>query len=198
MTRKKSADLEKTRQTIIDVGLVLLQEKGYNATGIQEIATAANIPKGSFYNYFSSKEDFGVAVINFYTEKHLLEWTTRINSNSQDNEKLIQVFLDITKDYDCSDSQKGCLLGNLAAEISAASDKCRNALAVAIKSFKEVLIKRIITGQANGEFTNAIAPERIADLIWNTWQGSLLELKVKKSIEPLQNNLQTLFNCLSL
>ena len=38
---------------------------------------AAEIPKGSFYNYFSSKEDFGVAVINFYTEKHLLEWTTR-------------------------------------------------------------------------------------------------------------------------
>ena len=63
-----------------------------------------------------------MAVINFYTEKHLLEWTTRINSNSQDNEKLIQVFLDITKDYDCSESQKGCLLGNLAAEISAASN----------------------------------------------------------------------------
>lgn len=197
MSRKNNNEIKKTKDNILEKGLSLFEAKGYNATGIQEIADAAEIPKGSFYNYFSSKEDFGVAVINFYTEKHLLEWTTRINSNSQDNEKLIQVFLDITKDYDCSESQKGCLLGNLAAEISAASDKCRNALAVAIKSFKEVLIERIITGQANGEFTNAIAPERIADLIWNTWQGSLLELKVKKSIEPLQNNLQTLFNCLS-
>ena len=197
MSRKNNNEIKKTKDNILAKGLSLFEAKGYNATGIQEIADAAEIPKGSFYNYFSSKEDFGVAVINFYTEKHLLEWTTRINSNSQDNEKLIQVFLDITEDYDCSESQKGCLLGNLAAEISAASDKCRNALAVAIKSFKEVLIERIITGQANGEFTTAIAPERIADLIWNTWQGSLLELKVKKSIEPLQNNLQTLFNCLS-
>ena len=197
MSRKNNNEIKKTKDNILAKGLSLFEAKGYNATGIQEIADAAEIPKGSFYNYFSSKEDFGVAVINFYTEKHLLEWTTRINSNSQDNEKLIQVFLDITKDYDCSESQNGCLLGNLAAEISAASDKCRNALAVAIKSFKEVLIERIIIGQANGEFTTAIAPERIADLIWNNWQGSLLELKVKKSIEPLQNNLQTLFNCLS-
>ena len=191
----KKTEIKKRR--VIEESAKLFYFNGYINTGLKEILEVCKIPKGSFYNYFSSKEDFGVAVINFYTEKHLLEWTTRINSNSQDNEKLIQVFLDITKDYDCSESQKGCLLGNLAAEISAASDKCRNALAVAIKSFKEVLIERIITGQANGEFTTAIAPERIADLIWNTWQGSLLELKVKKSIEPLQNNLQTLFNCLS-
>ena len=191
----KKTEIKKRR--VIEESAKLFYFNGYINTGLKEILEVCKIPKGSFYNYFSSKEDFGVAVINFYTEKHLLEWTTRINSNSQDNEKLIQVFLDITKDYDCSESQKGCLLGNLAAEISAASDKCRNALAVAIKSFKEVLIERIIIGQANGEFTTAIAPERIADLIWNNWQGSLLELKVKKSIEPLQNNLQTLFNCLS-
>ena len=121
MSRKNNNEIKKTKDNILEKGLSLFEAKGYNATGIQEIADAAEIPKGSFYNYFSSKEDFGVAVINFYTEKHLLEWTTRINSNSQDNEKLIQVFLDITKDYDCSESQKGCLLGNLAAEISAAS-----------------------------------------------------------------------------
>ena len=100
MSRKNNNEIKKTKDNILEKGLSLFEAKGYNATGIQEIADAAEIPKGSFYNYFSSKEDFGVAVINFYTEKHLLEWTTRINSNSQDNEKLIQVFLDITKDYD--------------------------------------------------------------------------------------------------
>ena len=68
---------DENKQHIIRKGLKALYLKGYNATGVQEIANAAGIPKGSFYNYFSSKEDFGVAVINFYTEKHLLEWTTR-------------------------------------------------------------------------------------------------------------------------
>jgi TetR/AcrR family transcriptional repressor of nem operon len=31
---------------------------GFNGCGVQDITAAAEIPKGSFYNYFASKEDF--------------------------------------------------------------------------------------------------------------------------------------------
>ena len=42
--------------------------KGFNHTGIQEILDAADVPKGSFYNYFKNKEDFGLQVIDYFVD----------------------------------------------------------------------------------------------------------------------------------
>ena len=197
MSRKSNDEIKKTKENILEKGLDLLETKGYNATGIQEIADAAGIPKGSFYNYFSSKEDFGVAVIKYYAAKHLVEWIARININSKEKQKLIKVFIDIANDYDCAGSTKGCLLGNLSAEISSASEKCRMALLESMDSFKIVLINRIKEGQANGEFENKIPAEKIVDIIWSVWQGSLLEMKVKKSNSSLNHNMESLFQLLN-
>lgn len=56
---------------IIKDGLKVLYRKGYNATGVKEITDAAGIPKGSFYNYFSTKEDFAVAAMQDFTSREL-------------------------------------------------------------------------------------------------------------------------------
>ena len=43
---------------LLEKGIELLWSKGYNATSVNNIVKEANIPKGSFYFYFNSKEDF--------------------------------------------------------------------------------------------------------------------------------------------
>ena len=68
--KKKDADYsmrQNTRQKILEVGAEIIHLKGYNHTGLQEILQAAGVPKGSFYNYFKNKEDFGLQVIDFFT-----------------------------------------------------------------------------------------------------------------------------------
>ena len=62
---------DENKQHIIRKGLKALYQKGYNATGVQEIANAAEIPKGSFYNYFKNKEDFAVEAMRLFTEREL-------------------------------------------------------------------------------------------------------------------------------
>ena len=42
-----------------------MHRKGYNATGVKDIVDAAGIPKGSFYNYFESKEDFVIQALQY-------------------------------------------------------------------------------------------------------------------------------------
>ncbi|HEX8874632.1 MAG TPA: TetR/AcrR family transcriptional regulator, partial [Nitrosospira sp.] len=64
----KPAKKEFNRENLLNEGVVLLREQGYHGTGLQEILDAVNIPKGSFYNYFDSKEDFGAEVIQHYTD----------------------------------------------------------------------------------------------------------------------------------
>ena len=197
MARKKSADLEKTKQNLLEVGLSLFQQKGFNATGIQEIATLADIPKGSFYNYFSSKEDFGVAVIRYYTEMGTKEWTIRLDMATQNEDSykaLSSVFLEITEKYRCADIKKGCLLGNLAAEISEVSEECRMALHQSVNEYKTILAEHLLVGQQLGKVRSDLPAQRLADLVWDCWQGSLLRMQIEKSVEPVSNALDMLFH----
>src|ERR1700744_4510090 len=55
-----------TREHLIDVGVGLMHRNGYNATGLSDILNAADVPKGSFYHHFSSKEEFAAAVLEQY------------------------------------------------------------------------------------------------------------------------------------
>src|SRR5208337_4914285 len=59
---------EATRQAIIQKGAKLIHSRGFVNTGIQEIITAAGVPKGSFYFYFKNKDDFGASVIDHFSD----------------------------------------------------------------------------------------------------------------------------------
>lgn len=197
MARKKSADLEKTKQLLLEVGLSLFEQQGFHATGIQEIATLADIPKGSFYNYFSSKEDFGVAVIHYYTAINTERWINLLDAATEQEDSykaLSTVFLAITEKYRCAEIKKGCLLGNLAAEISEASEDCRMALQQSVSEYKAILAQRLLIGQQLGKVRSDLPAQRLADLVWDCWQGSLLRMKIEKSVEPVSNDLELLFH----
>ncbi len=62
--RSSQAD---TRDLLLQAGLEVLTEKGFSSTGIDGILKRVGVPKGSFYHYFSSKEDFGTQLIERYT-----------------------------------------------------------------------------------------------------------------------------------
>src|ERR1700722_8423022 len=69
-SRKSSEELlmaaKSTREHLIDVGVGLMHQNGYNATGLSDILQAADVPKGSFYHHFESKEDFAEAALERY------------------------------------------------------------------------------------------------------------------------------------
>lgn len=201
MARKKTVDLEKTKQNLLEVGLSLFEQKGFNATGIQEIATLAAIPKGSFYNYFSSKENFGAAVIRYYTDINMKQWLNILHpaAGTEDSyQALNMAFLAITEKYRCAEIKKGCLLGTLAAEISEASEECRLALQQSVSEYQAVLAERLLAGQQAGQVRSDLSARHLADLVWDCWQGSLLRMKIEKSVEPVSNDLELLFHHLLL
>ena len=70
MQKIKPKQLKKDR--LLDQGVALLLEKGYHATGLKEILDTVQIPKGSFYNYFDSKEAFAAAAITHYIEPFII------------------------------------------------------------------------------------------------------------------------------
>ena len=71
----KPTKKELNRDNLLNQGVTLLMGQGYHGTGLQEILDAVNVPKGSFYNYFGSKEDFGAEVIQHYTDPFIAQLT---------------------------------------------------------------------------------------------------------------------------
>ena len=68
-----------TRSRLLQKGGDLVSTRGFNATGVQEITAAAGVPKGSFYNYFDSKEAFAVAGLTEYWDTVVAEYGAILN-----------------------------------------------------------------------------------------------------------------------
>lgn len=52
---------EEIRARLVERGMALFDVQGFNATTVEQITAAAGVAKGTFYNYFPSKEDLALA-----------------------------------------------------------------------------------------------------------------------------------------
>ena len=184
-----------TKQNILQIGAEIIHRKGYNATGLQEILSAANVPKGSFYNYFKSKEDFGLQVIDFFTDyfdqfcKSILEDCTR--SPLGRLERLLDEFMEFFKSrsYTC-----GCPVGNLAQEMGDVSPVFQKKLSKAIDTMVDYYTMILSEAQATGEISKDLNAKEAADFIVASWHGALIRMKVSKGVEPLRNHKKFILN----
>lgn len=59
----------RTRQALLDAGQQVMAEKGVDAATMLEIAARADVGTGTAYNYFASKDDLAVSVLEQVMER---------------------------------------------------------------------------------------------------------------------------------
>src|SRR5258708_36546622 len=104
------------RQKIVDAGLKILIEKGFNGCGVQEITAAAGVPNGYFYNHFESKEALGAEVVERYgrdTPRRAALADTSISAL----QGMRAHFARLNQAYTTAPLGRVCLLGNLSGEL---------------------------------------------------------------------------------
>ena len=183
------------RLKLLETGLRLFAQNGYNGTGIKEIVEAVGVPKGSFYNYFKSKEDFTVDIIGFYSDTLAIHWDDLLAKGPADPlAALRNSFERVISHHEQCEVKTGCLIGNLAAEISEASDLCRQKMHHAAMTWKNRISDYILQGQTRGTIRNDIPAIVLAEFIWNAWEGALLNMKIAKSTAPVKECIRLLFD----
>jgi TetR/AcrR family transcriptional repressor of nem operon len=186
----RTADPTAIPERLLAVGLSLLLNQGYNATGIQQIADEAGVPKGSFYNHFASKEAFAAAIVDRYSERSRLSWERMMRGAPAEPMAAIRhVFAQMLAYHERAEISAGCLIGNLAAEISMTSDACRQSLLAAQLAWRERLAGLIAAGQARGEIRDDIDALALSALTWSVWEGAILRMKVEGSVRPLRDSI---------
>ncbi|WP_300420040.1 TetR/AcrR family transcriptional regulator, partial [uncultured Pseudoalteromonas sp.] len=108
-----------TRALLINTGLAVLTEKGFSATGIDLILKSAQVPKGSFYHYFKSKNDFGLALIDAYDSYFQAKLKRHLaNDATTPLERIVLFANDAKQGMAKFEFNRGCLIGNLNQELS--------------------------------------------------------------------------------
>ena len=184
-----------TKQKILETGAELIHLKGFNHTGLQEILKAVGVPKGSFYNYFSNKEDFGLQVIDhfvgYYTfmSRPILEDPAL--SPLEKIRRLLEWFIEFFKSKDYA---YGCPIGNLAQEMGDLSpvfrDKLRSALDILVGTYSGMLAQ----AQKEGEISQNLDVRETARFLVSSWHGALMHMKAMKGPEPLENHKRFIFD----
>lgn len=175
------------RDNLLTQGVKLLMEQGYHGTGLKEILDAVKIPKGSFYNYFGSKENFGAEVIQHYIEPFIKQLDTYLeNSNGDALSALTRYYRELIAETEKQNFKGGCLLGNLMGEIGDTSEVCQKALQSAVTRYRNIMRSALAQAQQEGTVRSDLTAEEMADLLLNTWQGALLRMKIEQSSEPLK------------
>ncbi|MGX5024799.1 TetR/AcrR family transcriptional regulator [Enterobacter sp. UPMP2060] len=166
------------RQHIIDVARALITHKGYSAVGIAEIVNAAGIPKGSFYYYFKSKEEFAESLLEHYFVHYLQQVDTALAGNGDARERLIHYFRfwRVTQGADLPESK--CLVVKLGAEVCDQYDSMRNVLAAGTKKIVHKIAECIREGQHDGSLTAAPDAEELAEELYQLWLGASLMAKI--------------------
>ncbi|MCX7074479.1 MAG: TetR family transcriptional regulator C-terminal domain-containing protein [Methylococcales bacterium] len=174
------------RENLLNHGVVLLMQQGYHGTGLQEILDAVQIPKGSFYNYFGSKENFAAEIIGHYIEPYLVQLQTYLNQDDGNAFVALERYLNESiVELEKTKFKGGCLLGNLTGEIGDTSDICRDALQIALGRYRDVWEIGFSLAQKEGEIRIDKTAREMADLWVNSWQGALLRMKIEQSTAPL-------------
>lgn len=184
-----------TRQAILEAAAPLIYRQGFHRTGLKEILEAAGVPKGSFYFYFKSKEDFGLAVIDHYSNRLNERANMEHDASAQPPLVRLKTLFTARRDLRVSDGcEGGCPLGNLAQEMSDLSPVMRKRLQQALTLVASHIVALLREAKERGELTEGLDPAQLGEFILDAWEGALLRMKAEKSPEPLDRFIHFIFD----
>jgi TetR/AcrR family transcriptional repressor of nem operon len=174
---------------LLDKGIELLWAKGYNATSVNDIVKLAEIPKGSFYFYFDSKEDFAVKAIEKYFNKQFVPaFEVLQNTQISPKERLFAFYIFraniLEEELECKMGGLGC---NLANEVAEHSEAIRNVIAAKGAMIKNHIAKVIEEAQNLGEIKNTLNARDLAEFIEDAGKGAMTTMKEMNDVYPIHN-----------
>lgn len=182
------------KEHIVAAGLKLLHSKGFNATSVQDITEAAGVPKGSFYNHFTSKEALGLEVLQRYGEAAAAHLDVLGDAGLAPKARLKQYFDRLIDANTATDYNYGCMLGNFSGELSSQIPAIREALRLAFDDWAAGLAVVIAEGQRDGSIAAPQPALDLAHFIIDAWQGAVLHAKAAHGRAPLDRYVDMVLN----
>jgi AcrR family transcriptional regulator len=158
-----------TRERIFRAALRLFAERGYLQTTVEDITEAADVGKGTFFNYFPTKEH----VLARYGQERIEEIESCLERARNGKEPVLGVLEELATDLAGQSSERPELL----RAVFAAHASCTPVLVELqkrIRRGRELLSEIFALGQERGEIRRDIAPSELAGLMRLIFMGVTL------------------------
>lgn len=184
---KVPREREDTHEALLRCGMEVLSEQGFAATGIDSVLKRINVPKGSFYHYFNSKEAFGQAVLDRYASRFARKLNLLLLNEADPPLQRIRNFVEDAKEGMAKyEFRRGCLVGNLGQEIMALPESFRLALEHTLIDWQERLACCLREAASQGQIDSDSDCDSLAAFFWIGWEGAVLRSKLSRDVRPLE------------
>ncbi|MCG6657969.1 TetR family transcriptional regulator [Halomonas campisalis] len=183
-----------TRERLLDAGLEMLLQHGYNDLGIQALLRATGTPKGSFYHHFQSKEDFALQVIDRYMEEVHRGLELSLEDPGLTPLARARRFFELSREKYRRDGYLGCMLGGLGQELSGVNPTFAAKIEACFSEISCRIASCLEEARRQGEIPQQADPRELANLLLNCWEGAALRSRLLRDPAPLDQMLDFYFS----
>jgi TetR/AcrR family transcriptional regulator, transcriptional repressor for nem operon len=170
-----------TKQRLIEAGLRLLLEHGYNSLGIQALLANTNTPKGSFYHHFKDKEDFALQVIDTYIAAVHEGLDSCLHDKDVPPLERVRRFFEQTQQAYKDEGYLGCLMGGLGQELSGVSEVFRHKIEWCFSSIAERMAVCLEEARQKGDLPATFDVKTMSNLLVDCWEGAALRSRLRRN-----------------
>lgn len=182
-----------TKIRLLDAGLTMLLERGYNGMGIQALLDATGAPKGSFYHHFADKEDFALQVIDRYMQGVHAGLDQCLGDRSRPPLERVRDFFERSSEKYVEEGSMGCLLGGVGQELSGTSDVFRRKIEECFEAIAAKIATCLAEACEQGDLPAGTDCGQMADLLIDCWEGAALRMRLRRDPAPLEAMLDFYF-----
>ncbi|WP_354623121.1 TetR/AcrR family transcriptional regulator [Psychromonas sp. MME2] len=181
-----SRDNLDTKSELIRSGLQQLTESGFASSGIEAILKKVGVPKGSFYHYFSSKEAFGLAVLESYASYFIKKLDACLLDESYPPLTRINNYVEGAKiGMSRYQFKRGCLVGNLGQEVDLLPESFRPILINIFISWQQRVATCLKEAKKCGDISTNADCDQLAEYFWIGWEGAVSRARLVENSKPL-------------
>jgi len=182
---------KQTQLKLLESAEDLFWHKGHKATSLDAVARSAGQSKGAVFHYFRNKDDLTVLTLKKYVQEELFKpLDDAFAQNSNVKEALLFWAHDVYNRYGEKSYTGGCLLGNLALELSDQNESIRLELAKSFLEFENLLVTHLKNSVGKAEIL--MEPRQFARIFIAAVQGITLTIKVHKDKNRAAREFQAL------
>ena len=193
----RSERREQSLSRLIRAGTEMLCEQSYASMGVEHVLQRAGLSKGSFYHFFSSKEQFGLEVISYYAEYYNRKLDRVLGQTECSPLEALNLYVqEGIEGVERFEFRRGCLVGNLSQELGASQSLFRNALEQIFTTWQNKIADCLQRAIEVGEIDASADVQAFAEFFWSGWEGALIRAKLLQSSAPITRFTEQFFKVL--
>lgn len=197
-TKSKKAN---ARQKLLESALSVIRTKGYSATTVDDLCSAAGVTKGAFFHHFKTKDDLAVAAADYWSEMTGSLFQHAAYHGKEDPLDRVLAYLDFRKELVAGAVPEfTCLVGTMVQEVYDTNPPIRDACNRSITGHAATLVADMEAAALAGKVSIPGGAESLALHTQAVLQGAFVVAKAGNdpelavsSIEHLKRYIELLF-----